>query len=92
MGIETTIIGLPSDVPLLAWFFLLGSSGQLIRDGHLDGLQDCLAVSRAKLRPTPDTLWAMIKRYFNILIGRVFGVSEASVWKWMKKWDIVRRQ
>ena len=34
----------------------------------------------------------MIKGYSNILIGRVFGVSEASVRKWMKKWSIVRRQ
>ena len=44
------------------------------------------------LRPTPEILRAMIKGYSNILIGRVFGVSEASVRKWMKKWSIVRRQ
>ena len=44
------------------------------------------------LRPTPEILRAMIKGYSNILVGRVFGVSEAAVRKWLKKWDIVRRQ
>ena len=48
--------------------------------------------SGAPLRPTPEILAALVKGYSNILIGRVFGVSEASVRKWLRKWGIVRRQ
>ena len=43
-----------------------------------------------QLRPTPALLAEMVKRYPNVLIGRICQVSEMAVRKWLKTAGIVR--
>jgi len=49
-----------------------------------------LAEADGPLRPTPDILAALARRYPNAVIGRLFDVSETAVRKWMTKWGVVR--
>jgi len=44
------------------------------------------------LRPTPAVLAALLERYSNILIARLFRVSEMSVRKWLQKYGLFRQK
>lgn len=45
---------------------------------------------RELLRPSPEVLWQLVPRFSNQIIGRICGVSEAAVRKWLRAANIVR--
>lgn len=42
-------------------------------------------------RPTPEILTELITKYSNITIGKIYGVSNVAVAKWLQKYNINRR-
>ena len=44
------------------------------------------------LRPTPEQLKSFVEEYSNLSIGKIFGVSNVAVKKWMEKFGIVREK
>jgi integrase len=53
-------------------------------------LPDVPDVPEPELAPTPEAIAKLVEKYSNITIGKIYGVSEAAVRKWLNKLEIVR--
>ncbi len=42
------------------------------------------------LKPTPEILGKLVQSYSNMAIGKIYGISETAVRKWLRKYGIVR--
>ncbi len=48
------------------------------------------STKKEALRPTKTNLEALIETYSNCTIGKIYGISETAVRKWLRKYGIVR--
>ena len=49
-----------------------------------------LVPASPELRPTKNALIRLVSVFSNVAIGKIYGISDVAVKKWMRKWDVQR--